>query len=397
MINSYVFCYIESNIVCSIFLLILLVRTVRGVDWQLKQTYFAKVLFFYITYCLFDICWICFEFGIFKNQLLFFVFNIFNYIIGSFSTYYWYIYSEIVQGGRSILLKKRRRLLALPLWVIIISSTIFLILLDFVYKKPLNRNYYFYYYLITTVTPILYIVLAFGKSIMRIHKKQHLENKSIYISMAFYPIILFIGGILQLFFLYIPILCFVISIALLCVYLSNLDNLISVDALTKLNNRNQFNKFIFKSSKERDGKKWLYFIDVDKFKRINDTYGHVEGDKALILISNVLRSVCRNNTSKYFIARYGGDEFIVIANDKDITNPNELKKSIEKNLKEKIRKNNIPYEITVSIGITHIDFKNESIEECLKKADCDLYKEKKIKEKRPFFILSSENKERLKS
>ena len=53
-------------------------------------------------------------------------------------------------------------------------------------------------------------------------------------------------------------------------------------------------------------------MDIDSFKKINDTYGHNGGDHALKVLSRVLKKICASN-SKRFAARYGGDEFIVVA------------------------------------------------------------------------------------
>ena len=51
-------------------------------------------------------------------------------------------------------------------------------------------------------------------------------------------------------------------------------------------------------------------IDLNKFKQINDQYGHVEGDMALRRTADALKMACGDNTLKTFIARYGGDEFM---------------------------------------------------------------------------------------
>ena len=67
---------------------------------------------------------------------------------------------------------------------------------------------------------------------------------------------------------------------------------------------------------------YLLMMDADGFKQINDRYGHVEGDHALQVISAALKEVC--SASGGFIARYGGDEFVVLqkaAAERDVIAP----------------------------------------------------------------------------
>ena len=389
MNNVNLFFYIESNFVCSIFLVILLVRTVRGVDWQLQQTLFARVLFFYILYFIIDTVWIFFEAGVLKNNLLQFSLNILGYLVISASTFYWFDYSETVQGDKLILTKKYRVIMAIPLLFVVVFSIIFLCIIQFLLSEKIKISFYFYYYTVTTITPLYYFCLAFVKSLKRAFQKENINNKESFIMMGFYPIILFAGAIAQLFALHFPILCYVVVIDLLCVYLNRLDSLISIDSLTKLNNRNQFNRYLAKAIKENEGKKWLFFLDVDNFKKINDTYGHLEGDKALVIIANVLRESCKKGGNKFFIARYGGDEFIIIANARDIEDPKILKETIRRNLEKACKSSDIVYELTISIGVSFVDFYRESVEDCLKKADQELYNIKHLKSNRIYYIESS--------
>ena len=64
---------------------------------------------------------------------------------------------------------------------------------------------------------------------------------------------------------------------------------------------------------EEDGKLYLFMIDMNRFKRINDTFGHVEGDKAILMTADALREACSELHRKIVIARYGGDEFALVA------------------------------------------------------------------------------------
>ena len=373
------FYYIDSNIICIIILAILLARTVKGVDWQLSQVYFTKVLLCYILYCVIDIVWTCFDAGVLNNRTVFFLFYASNYIVSSCCALYWFIYSEIVQGNKQILQKRVRKQYALPLFVILIVGIVFLSILEFVYDSTLKGPFYYVYYLITCITPVFYVFTAFFRSIKRLRKNKGGENSNMYFLMGLYPLILFFGAVFQILLKNVPIICYVIVIMLLCIYFRSLDNLISIDALTKLNNRNQIYSYIDRLSKDTGNEKWLFFIDVDKFKSINDNYGHMEGDRALVIVSTSLKESCKDYPSRFFIARYGGDEFLIIANKNDIRDCNELREKIDETIRCNVFKNGLEYNLSVSVGYSLVDFSKNTIEECLEMADEKLYIEKKEK------------------
>ena len=117
-------------------------------------------------------------------------------------------------------------------------------------------------------------------------------------------------------------------------------------------------------------------IDLNKFKQINDQYGHVEGDNALKRTADALKSACADRTMKTFIARYGGDEFIIIAK----TDNEELIKELCENIKSTmIRLNDeagAEYELTACIGYSSYSGELSAFQSALNKADEQLYKEK---------------------
>lgn len=94
--------------------------------------------------------------------------------------------------------------------------------------------------------------------------------------------------------------------------ISALEEEVYIDDLTKAYNRKWlFDKILVDDKFPQNGV--LTFIDLDKFKIINDSYGHIAGDKVLFLISNVLQKL-----EGVDVIRYGGDEFIMISFEKDL-------------------------------------------------------------------------------
>lgn len=152
-----------------------------------------------------------------------------------------------------------------------------------------------------------------------------------------------------------------------------LINKAKIDGLTNLYNNITTKKVIDESIKNRNINTTdaLILMDCDKFKNINDTLGHLEGDKALINVSKVLKNSFGEND---IIGRVGGDEFCVYV--KDIPSLDYIKLKCD-NLIAEIREADKKHDFSVSIGIAFL--KNEqSYEELFMKADEALYEAKKI-------------------
>ena len=119
----------------------------------------------------------------------------------------------------------------------------------------------------------------------------------------------------------------------------------------------------------------LAYVDIDKFKYINDTFSHKEGDKVLKEVVNLFKSTLRESD---IVCRVGGDEFLLILPD---NSPNEvpaIRERLNKNLEKLNQTLNKPYKIGFSIGISYYDPDNPlSVDELIKIADKKMYEEKK--------------------
>ena len=127
-----------------------------------------------------------------------------------------------------------------------------------------------------------------------------------------FPLCLVIAWILSRAGESVPIVCVTLTIELLCLFMGTSTQQISLDKLTQVNNRQNLLSFLEYKLQNHDEKIFLYMMDLDYFKSINDTYGHLEGDDALIRAAKALKLACGNFKRRPYIARYGGDEFIVV-------------------------------------------------------------------------------------
>ena len=149
----------------------------------------------------------------------------------------------------------------------------------------------------------------------------------------------------------------------------------TLDPLTKVFNRRSLDKYLQNICKKGDLRHEMHFlmIDVDDFKQINDTYGHVAGDKILIFIANLLRKTLRDGDK---IFRYGGEEFVIILNRIN----EDACEQIAKRILKLVSTNNLIYKgttlhVTVSMGATTYQ-KGDTPETLIERADRALYKSK---------------------
>lgn len=122
----------------------------------------------------------------------------------------------------------------------------------------------------------------------------------------------------------------------------------------------------------------VLMIDIDYFKKYNDTYGHQAGDDCLQTVAKALRSSIRKSGD--FVARYGGEEFIVVSQDTDQQSARSIAEKLLKNVQDCCipHKNSTVKDcITISIGFTSGPVKHtRMVQEFIKRADEALYHSK---------------------
>jgi diguanylate cyclase (GGDEF)-like protein len=156
-----------------------------------------------------------------------------------------------------------------------------------------------------------------------------------------------------------------------------LENIAMYDLLTGLPNRNMLNyqlRKAFLNVSRSDGQIAVLFLDLDDFKKVNDSHGHTDGDKLLIQAANRLRSSIRRVD---MACRFGGDEFVVVLGHIDNENDAVLvAQEILEAFKEPIKIQNSLFYVSTSIGIAFAPEDMTQSEDLISYADIAMYEAK---------------------
>jgi diguanylate cyclase (GGDEF)-like protein len=155
------------------------------------------------------------------------------------------------------------------------------------------------------------------------------------------------------------------------------ERLSRIDPLTGLSNRRSFSTDalrVFQLAIRHQKKLSCAMLDIDFFKRVNDTYGHDFGDKVLIAVAKACKKQLRKTD---LLARFGGEEFCFLFPETDINAAAliaERIRSVISKLKFDSEKNR--FSVTVSVGVSKLLDSNDNMEKLLKRSDDSLYKAK---------------------
>lgn len=160
-------------------------------------------------------------------------------------------------------------------------------------------------------------------------------------------------------------------------------NMATTDQLTGLSNRRGFSQIathIFYASKRSGQSMSLFYIDLDKFKSINDQFGHEEGDKALKATAQILLKTFRDMD---VIGRLGGDEFCVLCTDLEKTAYQSIEQRLKRMFQQYNEQSNKPYKLSCSVGALTFDPNQyDNFESLLQKTDELMYLQKNKQSKR---------------
>jgi diguanylate cyclase (GGDEF)-like protein len=159
-------------------------------------------------------------------------------------------------------------------------------------------------------------------------------------------------------------------------YQKRLEEMATTDSLTGVSNRHIFNAIfeqIVKNSMRHKHAVSLAMLDIDHFKKVNDTYGHAAGDVALKSVVSIIQERLRDSDT---ICRWGGEEFLILLPDCDVMRANKIANDIRTAVEQHtILIGNHDIHLTVSIGVSEY-IQNEPESSLINRIDEALYRSK---------------------
>lgn len=369
--------YIEVNLLCALILLLIAIKTVKGNEARDTQTWFVGVLCAGIAAFSLDIVWTfvmtdSLDVGFFGSYLI----NASYYFLATVASYCWFVYSERVQRSRFARTRRGLLISAIPLMIsfaLIVSSAATGWVLSIDETGAYERGDWYY---VQFAIVYGYGAVTAVHAVFNAFKKENFALRSQYLTLTYFAIfpLLFIS--LQAALPGVPLTCVGMTFSLLWVYLNMQEQNISLDPLTQLNNRTHLAKYVAQKMRHRDAERTLclFIIDVDCFKQINDTFGHVEGDRALQRVADAMRRLSAKEPA--FLSRYGGDEFIIVKDAPGTCDAVAASALLNAELGQLNEEAQAPYEMRVSVGGARYESGIRTLQDFIRAADRELYEAK---------------------
>ena len=375
---QYTYVYAMINLFCAIIALVILSKFNSYIGNSKEVHLFRAMTTFYLIYLVLEIVWILALNGIIPfSALTTGLIKILDTMFIPIMVYVWFWFALVRFKSKRVKNKKYIFILSIPLILMfILYATSFFtgIVFKITPEKTVMPGPLFYLTgIIDNFYGIAIIIYATHHSL----KEGDYQLKSDLRAHIIFIIICTVSGILDAVVSMTPImaLCIVLAIIYIFVNLSEPQiNNVYKDGLTGIDNRRSADRHIEEIMEESPltSPFYLFITDIDHFKQINDTMGHLEGDKALKTVAGAVVEVA--DEFHGFAARWGGDEFIVIIpNIKEETLPSRFSEALDKKLQHYTKRYRFPYQLSMTIGYAFCESSDDDIASIIDTADKMLY------------------------
>ncbi len=375
LLGSY---YAETDIMCIAILALLAWKTYKSSFVSDQKRSFMIVTLIHALFSASDLVWI------FNNRFLSltevfgahgitwsYVLNGMNAVLSGATGLAWLAFSESVQGNIIREKKGLFALISLPL-AIVFGLTVTTGLTGFMFTiSPQGEFFRGPGYAVQASVAMGYIVVPSVIAARRAMVAKTIQERKTSQAIVRFVIFPLTACVLQLIITQMQVMFVGTVIALISVYISLQELQVLTDPLTGLNNRmlldQKFNAAVQQNIPEHD--LYVMLIDADEFKAINDTYGHIVGDRVLQFVAEALRRSCDYSD---YLCRYGGDEFVVLHFVPRGEDCEEFVRQVDARLNE----GGSPCPVSVSVGTAKYTPDMRELEALISAADENMYRVK---------------------
>lgn len=348
--------YVEINLVCIIILLLFRRQMhYKSERFSTAEMILNQLIWVTVLFCIADMVT-----GVFHGQTLLgtrTILEISNMVYLESLTvisYLWMRYVMVKMKGISNYRYKMNLIRTLPL----IAFTMVAItnpLTQVLYRIDANNFYVrnpgiFIHWIFTWI----YLIIATVETGLMIAKEKNKQKRKEYVPLLHFIIMPIIACVIQMMFYGVSSAQVGVTISIVMVCLNQQNNLVLTDSLTGLNNRRGLEKYVEDLlSHHEKVNLTLLMIDLNNFKHVNDTYGHLMGDNALQTAAQAIKNACAMMPTKLFQCRYGGDEFVILGHELSPEDIVKMETLIRKELSQVDKKSSYPYMLAASIGVAN--------------------------------------------
>ncbi len=374
---KYMFVYAAVNVFCILTIIVVLSKLSYNMGSGREVRYFRLMSFCYMGFLLCELVWVLITGGaIDLPTRVATIFKIVSTLLIPFMVYWWFLFAETRFESRWVNKPVFKIVAFIPMALLIVA-----------YLLSINSGMVFGFAEdgslvpgpgigLTGLVDNIYGIVIILHAVTLMVRGRASYRKNEYIAQIGFILICTAGGLIDAAVSNTPVMPLAIALSFTYLLVTLQESQIYNDTLTGLNNRRRADIFVYDAigNVEADEPMYLYMFDIDGFKQINDTRGHLEGDRALQVFSQAIAKA----TSQYrgFAARWGGDEFLVALTSDDAPQPESFLTYVQEQVDETVKEAGLDYPLVASAGWAECTSRNKRPADLIAAADKMLYANK---------------------
>lgn len=374
---QYVFVYAVTDIFCIVLMIIILSKLSYSVASEQEVRLFRRMAYCYIMFCLLELIWVL---GI-RDYLPLSAFSegmikIWATIFIPLMVYYWFWFAETRFRAKWTASTFWRVASFVPFGILLalylssfLTGIVFRVTPEgLVARGPL--------YDCSGIVDNIYGISIIIHALILLVRDRDGYRRGEYLTQIFFILTCTIGGIADMAISMTPVMPLAIALSFVFLFLTIQESQIFNDALTGLSNRRNADRLLREAIADARADKpfYLFMLDLDRFKEINDRAGHLEGDRALQTAAKAFAEAAEPYHGK--AARWGGDEFMILVRGQGKDFPEQFAKQIQAALKKASETEGMAFPLHASIGYAHCDSPKMRRADIIAAADRMLYDRK---------------------